>query len=214
MGDSQKSGITDGDADDGSGYADQFHEEIGLDGDYDDIDQLNELTVQIKKECQEEMEEELEKQIEAKYKLKLLKHETELKVKVQEIEILKSENKKKMRQLKILEQGGGLANIHGHGHKQPVRLSQNIDIGGIPQPLSQVSTEDMKINENDAEQQMEDPQDHLRMIVNRMILRMMSREVMIAGWVEIRTKMLILRIRCRCWILLRIMMIEVEIQEI
>jgi len=142
MGDSTQSGITD--VDDGSGYADQYREELE-DDDQDEIDELDqwtELTEQLKKEVREEYEEELEKQIQSKYELKLLKKDTEfneqLKILSQEIDRLEAENKKKTRQLKIIQQGGGIGSI---------RQSQNV--GGIAQPLSQISAEDMKVNEND-----------------------------------------------------------------
>eukprot|EP01083_Nonionella_stella_P174680 606271_1 len=95
---------------DGQGYADAAYEEFG---DMNEMDQLQEITEQLRVEIQEEMEEELEAQIKNKYDLKMLKLDTTYNEKLMllhvEIDRLKSANKKQLRQMKILERGGSIS---------------------------------------------------------------------------------------------------------
>eukprot|EP00483_Globobulimina_turgida_P007374 UN07388 len=64
----------------------------------DDVDQLQELTEQLRMELQEELEEELEAQIEGKYELKILKlnnqHSEQLSKLKDEIQRLQAINRK------------------------------------------------------------------------------------------------------------------------
>eukprot|EP01083_Nonionella_stella_P174681 606272_1 len=73
-------------------------------GDMNEMDQLQEITEQLRVEIQEEMEEELEAQIKNKYDLKMLKLDTTYNEKLMllhvEIDRLKSANKKQLREMK------------------------------------------------------------------------------------------------------------------